>query len=183
MIAIVSGLPRSGTSLMMQMLQAGGCPILCDDQRAADEHNPRGYLEYDKVRRLRTDNTWLAEAEGKAIKVVSLLLYHLPPAFEYRIVFVRRDLDEVMRSQERMLTTRGTTDGADMRAHFERHLRSVKEWIGRQSTMHLHEVNYTDLLDKAEGSAREIAAFLGCELDIDRMTAAVDRNLYRQRKA
>lgn len=183
MIAIVSGLPRSGTSLMMQMLQAGGHPILCDDQRAADEHNPRGYLEYDKVRRLRSDNTWLAEADGKAVKVVSLLLYHLPAGFEYRILFVRRDLDEVMRSQERMLATRGTADGAEMRIHFERHLQSVKEWIGRQPAMHIHEVNYTDLLDQAETSARAVAAFLGRELDIDGMTAAVDRNLYRQRKA
>jgi hypothetical protein len=181
MITIVSGLPRSGTSLMMQMLQAGGHPVLCDDQRTADEHNPRGYLEYDKVRRLRSDNSWLSEAEGNAVKVVSLLLYHLPAEFEYRILFVRRNMEEVLRSQQRMLDTRGTTDGIDMRAHFERHLQSVMEWIGRQPKMRIHELNYIDLLNEPIRSAQAVASFLERDLAIDRMANAVDRGLHRQR--
>lgn len=181
MITIVSGLPRSGTSLMMQMLQAGGHPILCDEARTADEHNPKGYLEYDKVRRLKSDNSWLDQAEGKALKVVSLLLYHLPPGFEYRILFMRRDLGEVLRSQERMLESRGTVDGADLRAHFERHLQGVMEWVLQRPWMPVFDVSYVDLLEKPEQGARDVARFLGSDLSIDRMAGVVDRSLYRQR--
>src|SRR5262245_6238620 len=101
MITLVSGLPRSGTSLLVQMLEAGGLPILCDNLRPADEDNPRGYLEFDKVRHLERDAGWMAEAEGRALKVVSPLLYHLPRGFEYRIVFMRRDLEEILDSQDR----------------------------------------------------------------------------------
>src|SRR5262245_12033356 len=111
MITIVSGLPRSGTSLMMQMLQAGGLPILCDQVRAADDDNPRGYLEFEKVRQLAKDAGWMNQADGKVLKVVSLLLYHLPPGFEYRVVFMRRNLDEILRSQEKMLNRRGEPPG------------------------------------------------------------------------
>ena len=92
MITIVSGLPRSGTSLLMQMLDAGGYPVLCDDERHADEDNPRGYFEYTPVRRLEQDNRWLADAEGKALKVVSPLLYHLPKDFNYCLLFIQRPL-------------------------------------------------------------------------------------------
>ena len=103
MITVVSGLPRSGTSLVMQMLAAGGIPVLGDDLRRADEDNPRGYLEYEKVKSLERDSTWLPEAEGKAIKIISFLLPKLPSSFEYRVIFVRRNLTEVLRSQEKML--------------------------------------------------------------------------------
>src|SRR5262245_44380653 len=132
MITIVSGLPRSGTCLMMQMLQAGGLPLLCDQVRAADEDNPRGYLEFDKVRQLAKDAGWMSQAEGKALKVVSLLLYHLPPGFEYRVLFMRRDLDEILTSQEKMLARRGESPGPDratMRRHFERHLEGLGEGL------------------------------------------------------
>ena len=103
MIVVVSGLPRSGTSLMMQMLEAGGLPILMDDRRPADADNPRGYYEFQPVKTLDKDNSWMAQAEGKAVKVVSLLLYHLPPGHDYKVLFMERTIAEVLASQTAML--------------------------------------------------------------------------------
>src|SRR5438876_12209503 len=102
-IIIVSGLPRSGTSLMMQMLDSGGVEVVTDHVRAADTDNPRGYHEFEKVKRIKQDASWLPLTRGKALKMVSQLLYDLPPGENYRIIFMERDLDEVLRSQEKML--------------------------------------------------------------------------------
>src|SRR5262249_30630691 len=102
-IIIVSGLPRSGTSLMMQMLDGGGVPVLTDNIRAADTDNPRGYYEFEPVKATKRDATWLPAARGKAVKMVSQLLYHLPPGETYRVLFLERDLEEVLASQEKML--------------------------------------------------------------------------------
>src|SRR3990167_393038 len=99
MIVIVSGLPRSGTSLMMQMLRAGGMSLLIDDQRPADADNPHGYWEYEPVKRLQHDNSWLPQAEGKAVKVVSALLQYLPPRHTYKIIVMHRPMQEVLASQ------------------------------------------------------------------------------------
>ena len=183
MITIVSGLPRSGTSLMMQMLQAGGLPLLCDEVRAADEDNPRGYLEFEKVRQLAKDAGWMSQADGKALKVVSLLLYHLPPGFEYRVLFMRRDLDEILSSQEKMLARRGEPSGPDratMRRHFERHLTGLEEWLSRQAHVRLLDCPYTDVVTNPRATAREVAAFLSLTLNEEGMAAAVDPALYRQ---
>src|SRR3954447_18868200 len=108
-ITIVSGLPRSGTSLMMQMLDGGGVEVVTDHVRTADTDNPRGYYEYEQVKAIKRDTSWLPATRGKAFKMVSQLLYDLPPAETYRIIFMERDLDEVLRSQEKMLTRLGRT--------------------------------------------------------------------------
>src|SRR5262245_38643826 len=112
-VTVVSGLPRSGTSLLMQMLAAGGLPVLADDARPADEDNPRGYLEYDPVRRTATDASWVALARGQAVKLVHLLLVHLPPGFEYDVIVAHRRIDEVLASQRRMLERRGAGLASD----------------------------------------------------------------------
>src|SRR5207249_3200324 len=112
MITIVSGLPRSGTSLMMQMLAAGGIPVLSDGERRADTDNPRGYLEWERIKQLPKDPGCIAEAEGKVVKVISQLLFSLPAGHEYRIIFMQRPLPEVLKSQEEMLHRRGTFDPA-----------------------------------------------------------------------
>src|ERR1700758_4513342 len=128
MIAIVSGLPRSGTSLMMQMLAAGGMPILCDGERSADVDNPRGYLEWERIKQLPKNPSLIAEAEGKAVKVISQLLLSLPPEYEYRIIFMQRPLPEVMASQDEMLRRRGSTDSVPhdvMTKAFQDHLKKV----------------------------------------------------------
>ncbi len=184
MITVVSGLPRSGTSMMMQVLQAGGLPPLCDQERVPDENNPRGYFEYQKVRQLASDNTWLAEAEGKSIKVVSQLLYHLPPQFEYRVIFMRRDLREVIRSQEQMLASLGSPDERQQHAmleHFTRHLAALEAWLGEQPNFRVLPCNFSEIVADPLRLAPTISRFLGILLDPERMAAAVDPVLYRQR--
>ncbi len=186
MIVVVSGLPRSGTSLMMQMLQAGGYPVLCDDQRVADENNPRGYLEYEKVRRLERDSSWLAEAEGRAVKIVSLLLYSLPQQFEYRILFLRRSLDEIQQSQAAMLQRNqphAIGGVRDLRSDFERHLQHLKEWWRTQMNMSVQECDYAEIIHSPRKQAAAVAQFLNAPLDLDAMAAAVDPTLHRQRTA
>lgn len=185
MITVVSGLPRSGTSLMMQMLQAGGHPILSDHLRPADANNPREYLEFDKVRQMERDISWVAQAEGRAVKVVSLLLARLPSAFNYRVIFMRRELDEVLQSQEAMLARLGRAVGPDrgaMRKHFERHLEVVTEWISRQPHIQSLDCEYAHVVRTPEATARTVAAFLQQPLNIEAMTSVVDPALYRQRR-
>lgn len=184
MITVVSGLPRSGTSLMMQMLHAGGHDILCDDHRQPDPDNPRGYFELDKVRSLERDATWVAEAEGKAIKVISFLLRSLPPGHEYRVIFMHRNLDEVLASQAQMLHRLGQPTGPEstlMRSHFERHLKSITEWISRQNHFRMHTCEFTGVLRSPAAAATAITEFLEAPLRIQDMAAAVDHTLYRQR--
>lgn len=184
MITVVSGLPRSGTSLVMQMLAAGGHPILTDAQRQADEDNPHGYLELEKVKSLERDATWLPESEGKAVKIISFLLNKLPNDHEYRVIFLRRELTEVLQSQAAMLQRRGQPPGpgADvMRSHFERHVQTVEEWLNKQPHMQVLNCPYADVVRDPRAMAEAICAFLGQRLDIEKMIQAVDPKLYRQR--
>jgi len=131
MITIVSGLPRSGTSLMMQMLSAGGLPVLSDGERKADTDNPKGYLEWERIKQLPKDSSLIAEAEGKVVKVISQLILSLPPGHEYRVVFMERPLPEVLKSQDEMLRRRGNansnTDTLAIEAAFQRHLIEVNK--------------------------------------------------------
>lgn len=189
MITVVSGLPRSGTSLMMQMLLEGGMPVLRDAWRPADEHNPRGYLEYQKVRSLKDDRSWLHDADGRAIKVVSQLLYYLPDDFEYRVIFMRRDLDEVLQSQEKMLAGLNRAAGPDrnlMKLHFTRHLQELEKWLSLQSNIRLLDCSYHELIRTPSVAARSVSEFLNVGLDpalVDPalMVRAVDPTLCRQR--
>ncbi len=186
MITVVSGLPRSGTSLVMQMLAAGGHPILCDDERLADDDNPRGYLEFTKVKSLERDVTWLPEAEGKAVKIISFLVAKLPADFEYRVIFLRRELSEVLLSQEKMLKRRGQPPGpsADLMAiHFNKHLQIVDDWLGQQNNIQVLNCSYEALIRDAQNMSETIRGFLNSDLDVGEMVNAVDPALYRQRQA
>lgn len=170
---------------MMQMLAAGGMPLLFDDLRPPDEHNLRGYYEDRRVKSLAADNTWVHGADGKAIKVVSLLLYELPSDLEYRVLFMRRDLDEVLRSQEQMLAGTPAENQApsmpQLRRHFERHLESLTEWLERQTHIRVMDVQHRALIESPNEAALSVAQFLQCGLDVDAMAAVVDPSLYRQR--
>ena len=184
MITVVSGLPRSGTSLVMQMLAAGGMMILGDDLRRADEDNPRGYLEYEKVKSLERDSSWLHEADGKAIKIISFLLPKLPSQFEYRILFVRRSLTEVLRSQEKMLERRGQPPGPPaeiMAAHFDKHLQTVEQWLTCQPNIQALYCEHEQLIQSPAMAAASIRDFLQLPLNLDNMAACVDPGLHRQR--
>ena len=185
-ITVVSGLPRSGTSMMMQMLEAGGMAVLTDGVRAPNEDNPRGYCEFEAAKKIRRDAGWLAEAPGRGVKVVSMLLYDLPAEFRYQIVFMRRELLEILASQRVMLERAGGGPSADiddavMAAKFEQHLVEMEEWMGAQDNMEVMYVRYDEVLDDPLGQAQAVADFLNCGLDAAAMTSVCDRMLYRQR--
>jgi hypothetical protein len=185
MITIVSGLPRSGTSLMMQMLVAGGMTPLTDGERQADTDNPRGYLEWERIKQLSNDPACIAEAEGRVVKVISKLLLSLPSGHEYRVIFMQRPLPEVLASQDQMLRRRGTyRDGVDpaaVSAAFEKHLREVESWLSDQPYVKTTRVQYHRLLTHARDVGDELARFLGVDLDVNAMTEQVDASLYRNR--
>lgn len=185
-VTIVSGLPRSGTSLMMQMLQAGGMQLLTDGRRAPDDHNPRGYLEHEGVKHSRNDLSWLNEAGGKAVKVVHLLLQYLPSDRNYHVLFMLRDLQEVIVSQRVMLKQQGrpaaTLTDAALTGVFEKQLSSVRQWLSERPNFRVLYVNYADVIDHPLDSARRINAFLNGNLLVADMAATVDPTLYRQRK-
>jgi hypothetical protein len=184
-ITIVAGLPRSGTSLTMQMLESGGAPVLVDGIRAADEDNPRGYYEFEAVKRTAKDPSWLQGASGKAVKMVHRLLYELPADRDYRVVFVRRTLQEVVVSQRVMLERQGKTgaglpDGKLIQL-FQNELDTVAAWLAARPNFSVLEVTYQGLLAAPHDSAQRINEFLGGALDVDSMAAAVDPSLYRNR--
>ncbi len=185
-IVVVSGLPRSGTSMIMKMLEAGGLPVLTDGIRTADEDNPKGYYEVERVKNLATeaDKGWLAESRGKVVKVISFLLKSLPPQFNYRIVFIRRDIEEVLASQRKMLARRGETEETAperMRALFEDDLWRARYQLEHRPEFETMEVHYSAVLAQPLEAARRLDAFLGGGLDTEAMAAVVDPLLYRNR--
>lgn len=183
-IIIVSGLPRSGTSLMMQMLERGGIEIVTDSIRTADADNPRGYFEFEKVKKIKQDATWIPAARGKALKMISQLLYDLPATERYRVIFMQRDLDEILRSQEKMLERLGTK-GADrekIKTSFTLHLERLSAWLAQHSNLAVLYVSYNDLLEQPSREAERVREFLGREVDAQTMAQAVDPSLYRNRK-
>lgn len=173
--------------MMMRMLEAAGLEILTDGVREADEDNPKGYYELESVTRLETDKEWVPEARGKVVKVVAALLRHLPLDERYRVIFMEREMPEVLASQKEMLRRRGkpTDDVSDdaMAKHFGRHLERVREWLAEQPAFEVLYVRHRDGIENPHGVAAKVAAFLGGTLDVSRMAEAVDRNLYRQRKS
>jgi hypothetical protein len=183
-IIIVSGLPRSGTSLMMQMLESGGVEVVTDHVRTADTDNPRGYYEFEQVKKIKRDTSWLPATRGKAFKMVSQLLYHLPPSERYWVIFMERDLEEMLRSQEKMLERLGrkAAPREQMRRAYTLHLEQLHAWLRRQPNMEVLCVNYNDLVERPEGQAERVGAFLGGSVHVERMARAVDPSLYRNRR-
>ena len=185
-ITIVSGLPRSGTSMMMQMLTAGGMPPLADHIRQADEDNPRGYYEFERVKQLDHDSSWLDEAEGKAVKMVYRLLYDLPQDRSYRVIFMIRPLDEVIASQEVMLERHGKfgerIDTTQLAELYRRQLHDVTTWLDAQPNFSVLPVAYHDVLGDPEHVVRQLNSFLDGRLDTHAMLQVPDRSLYRQRR-
>lgn len=185
-VTIVSGLPRSGTSLMMQMLTAGGMQVITDGQRAPDQHNPRGYYELEAVKHTRTDHSWLARAEGKAVKVVHVLLPHLPLDREYRVIFMQRDLIEIIASQRAMLQQQGRPAAklpdSKLAEIFGHQLSQVWQWLSQNPNFRVLHLQHQDVIEMPLTAAQQIATFLDGGLDPKRMAAAVDPGLYRQRR-
>jgi hypothetical protein len=185
-VVVVSGLPRSGTSMLMKMLEAGGVPVMTDGLREADEDNPKGYYEVERIKDLarETDRGWLVEARGKAIKVISFLLKSLPSDLNYRVIFVRRDIEEILASQKKMLARRGETDDTPperMRQHFQDDLWRATYQLTHQPWFEMLEIHYGDVLSRPLEGARQVNDFLGGHLDVEAMAAVVDPELYRNR--
>ena len=186
-IVVVSGLPRSGTSMMMKMLEAGGIPPLMDEIREADADNPRGYYEFERVKKLeKGDTEWLPQADKKAVKVISALLKHLPDTHTYRVIFMQRHMPEILASQRKMLVHRGedaeSMDDERMAELFARHLADVQQQLARRENMDVLYVHYSEALQDPQTAAEQVAAFLGRELDVERMVGVVDPKLYRNRR-
>ncbi len=185
-VTIVSGLPRSGTSMMMKLLEAGGLPPVTDNIRTADEDNPKGYYEFERVKQLpKGDVAWLPDAQGKVVKVIAALLPSLPGGYHYRVIFMQRAMPEVLASQRQMLIRRGEDPDKIpddvMAALFEKHLRQVDEWMKRQANVARLDVNYNEMLKNPQPFVMQINDFLGHQLDEAKMTAVVDPALHRQR--
>ncbi len=185
-ITVVSGLPRSGTSLMMQMLAAGGIPPLTDNLRAADESNPHGYFEFDPVKRLRSDRSWLDQARGRAVKIIHVLVRELPAdgQFNYRLLLMKRPIEEILASQRAMLEREGkaSADEATLAEIFQSQLEQLEQWLVAQPAFSFLAVDYHRVLKERLEIAREVNAFLQANLNLEAMAAAVDPVLYRQRR-
>ena len=186
-IVVVSGLPRSGTSMMMRMLEAGGVPILSDGERSADVDNPKGYFELERIKHLETetDKSYLTAGRGKAVKAISFLIKDLPDDNAYRVIFMRRDLDEVLTSQEKMIARldRGDTaaDREAMKEAYRNDIVRTRLLCRSRRNFEYIEVHYRTAVDDPAAAARAVNAFLGGGLDEAAMRAAIDASLYRNR--
>lgn len=186
-VSVVSGLPRSGTSMMMSMLEAGGIAPISDGIRTADDDNPKGYYEFERVKKIKEDAGWIPEAKGKAVKMISKLVVELPEGHQYRVIFMRRKMDEILASQKRMMERRGTIrdDGPSdevMAQFFEKHVKDTLDRLRNGPQFEYIEVDYNAILTGgADEAIARIDTFLGGNLDRAAMRKVVDDNLYRQR--
>ncbi len=185
-VIVVSGLPRSGTSMTMKMLEAAGIPLVQDGIRVADEDNPKGYFELERVKELDKggETGWLLEARGKAVKIISFLLPYLPGENRYKILFMHRDLREVLASQAKMLDRRGeTSESSDERMTelYEKHLWKTKRLLESAKHFEVLDLQYREIIADATTHAKRIRDFLDLPLDVAKMAAVVDEQLYRNR--
>lgn len=186
-VVVVSGLPRSGTSMMMRMLDMGGLPVLIDHIRTPNEDNPRGYYEFERVKKMpEGDFAWLQDAQEHAVKVLAVLLTHLPDHYTYKVLFMRRNMQEMLDSQHAMLVRRGEVsdrvDDREMARLFEKHLQDLYAWMDDRSNVQYLEVDYNAVLENPSLWAHKVQQFLDMELDVKAMIAVVDSTLYRQRQ-
>ncbi len=184
-VIVVSGLPRSGTSMMMKMLAEGGLTVLTDALRTADEDNPNGYFELEQVKQLADgQKEWLAHADHKLVKVISALLEHLPPEHHYKILFMERQIQEILASQRKMLERRNEASAisdAEMEAQFHEHLKAIKYWLARQPNMEVMYVDYNRMMANPDAYCQKIADFVGLPLDVEKMRSVPNERLYRNR--
>lgn len=186
-VTIVSGIPRSGTSLMMQALEAGGLEALADHIRTADDDNPKGYYELEAVKKTKEDASWLDNAPGKVIKMIYWLLYDLPlEGYQYRVVFMQRDITETLASQKKMLDRSGKKGGDltqdQMAAAFKRQLEKFDTWVADKNCFSVLSINYRDMVQSPQQQCEKVNEFLGGGLNIEAMASKVDPSLYRNRK-
>jgi hypothetical protein len=205
-ITVVSGIPRSGTSMMMQMLEAGGLPILRDTGRKPDSANPKGYYELASVKATARDPSWVANAPGHAVKVIHALVRELPRDRTYRVILMVRDLREVIASQARMLAARGHSpaDLPEVRLAqiLAAQLDETRQILDKEACFAWMEVQHHELIQDSRRIASEVSRFLGLSRQpkspngtrtnsrtdavplepVEAMCAIVDEDLYRVRR-
>jgi len=187
-ITVVSGLPRSGTSMMMSALKAGGMPLLVDGLREADRNNPKGYYEYEPVKKLAKGSVnWLDFAKGRAVKIISALLEFLPKNYQIRTIFMERDIEEILASQKRMLNRSGVVEehpvsDEEMQKSYQAHLKQVKSYLEENDWLKVIYVSYNQVLQDPDGEFQKVARFLDDIVDPSAMVSVVDPDLYRERK-
>jgi len=171
--------------MMMKMLAEGGLEIVTDALRTADDDNPNGYFEFEPVKQLTQGNDkWLEEARGKAVKIISALLEHLPTSFHYKVIFMERSLQEVLASQKKMLLNRSeesSISDSEMEEKLKKHVADVKYWLARQPSIDVLYVDYGKMLSSPEAYCRHIADFIGIPVNIEKMQSVPNQNLYRNR--
>ena len=184
-ITIVSGLPRSGTSMMMKMIAVGGLKPLTDNIRIADDDNPEEYYEFERVKKLKNDKAWLPDAKGKVVKIISMLLKHLPLDYSYKVIFMLRNMDEILASQKQMLIRRkeptDKVSDKDLAKMYKNHLQTIKTWLDREPNFEVLYVKYNEVLNNPVESCKKVNEFLGNTLDVAKMASIIDKNLYHQR--
>jgi hypothetical protein len=187
-LVLVSGLPRSGTSMLMQMLEKGGMPIVTDKVRSADEDNPKGYHEFERIKEIdkTADKSWLGSYRGQVIKTISFLLQDLPLDLNYQVLFMRRNIEEVLRSQNKMLERNGATDNLvpdqKMRANYEFHLKKVYYRLEHTPNFQVLYLDYPAVVAEPMREATRIREFLARPLNVEAMASAVEASLYRNRQ-
>ncbi|MBN8581874.1 MAG: sulfotransferase domain-containing protein [Anaerolineae bacterium] len=186
-VYIVSGLPRSGTSMMMKMLEVGGLRILTDNIRSADDDNLQGYYEFERVKQLKEgDVDWLKDAKGSVVKVISALLAHLPAGQHYKVIFMEREMMEILSSQRKMLERRGKpgnpAEDGKFAELYGKHLEKIKGWLAHQTNMEVLYIHYNDMVKQPAEYAAKVAEFLGIPMDARAMGEVPQDQFYRQRK-
>ena len=180
-IVVVSGLPRSGTSLMMQMLNNGGLNVLTDKNRKPDQSNPKGYFEFDPAMSLHKDNLWLEKAQNKCVKIVAPLLKFLDPKYRYKVIFMNRDLNEVVKSQQIMLGKNPENLPVHLFQAYQKHLNQVEVWKEKEPNVELIYLDYKDVINLPEKSIKKVVDFVGLDLDQEKMIGSIDKSLYRNK--
>jgi hypothetical protein len=184
MITVVSGLPRSGTSFMMQIFASSGYEILTDGKRAADDNNLNGYYEYEKVKSLKTDSSWMGEADGKVVKIIAQLLPYLPDGFEYEIYFIERNIDEVIKSQNKMLgrLNKNVNDDKNvLKDVFIKQTEQIKKQLSARQNINYTCISYNNLIESHDEEIRLLQRFSHDRLEKDIILKTVNRDLYREK--
>jgi hypothetical protein len=171
--------------MMMKMLEAGGVSVLTDRIRGADEDNPQGYFEFERVKQIEHDKGWLPEAKGRAVKMISALLKHLPNHYQYKVIFMQRKMDEILASQKQMLLRRGeptdTVSNERMADVFQKHLIQTRAWLDRQPNVQVLFIDYDETVQDPVAQAEKVSQFLGRSLNVWEMATVVDPKLHRHR--
>jgi hypothetical protein len=174
--------------MMMRMLEGGGMPIMTDNIRKADPDNPRGYFEFERAKKIKEDSSWLPDCRGKVVKMISALLYGLPlnDAYTYKVIFMEREMSEILASQKKMLQRRGEKGAGlsdeEMAANFKEHVGKLQNWLMNQGPMDVVYINYNETIADPLENAHRVNDFLGNGLNAGKMAEVVEERLYRQRK-